>query len=150
MNLVRPENAKVLLHLSRGRPDALPFAPHDSVENAYYLCGCHPDIVERVWDQIGETLPADCRCLVHGTPALVHSTSGIILAIGIGTQYGLRLPGLLATEATKAGAKTYTTWAGGGGMDAQRDLGDDWVFGAWLKDELSWCRQVYENIDHAA
>jgi hypothetical protein len=151
MDIAHPENANVLRYLSRGKPTAAAHAPWDSVEDAYYGCGCHPEIVERVWDQIGAALPSDCRCLVHGTPALVHPKARVILAIGIGTKYGLRLPGTLATEATKMGAKTYTVWSLGlGDMDIRRDLGEDWVFGAWLADELSWCRRVYESFDHAA
>lgn len=125
------------------------FARPDSVPDPYWNCGCHPDVVERLWDQIGAGLPSGCRCLVHGTPALVHPGSGAILAIGIGTQYGLRLPGALAADAIKAGAKTRTVWTNGGDMDTQRELGDDWVFGAWLPDELSWFKRVYEMFDHA-
>jgi hypothetical protein len=43
-----------------------------------------------------------------------------------------------------------TTWSYGGDMDTRRDLGEDWIFGAWLADELSWCRRVYEMFDHSA
>ena len=149
MDLAQHQNTKVLGYLSRGKSDAPAFAPHDAVQDADCRCGCHPDIVERLWDQIGASLPEDCRCLVYGAPALVHS-SGVILAIGIGTQYVLHLPGSLATEATKAGAKTSATWSDGGDMDTRRDLGDDWIFGGWLADELLWCKTVYEMFDHAA
>jgi hypothetical protein len=77
-------------------------------------------------------------------PALVDPESGIILAIGIGTQYGLRLPRPFGINAIKAGAKTVTTWSTGGSMDIQRELGDDWIFGAWLPDEVIWCKKVIE------
>lgn len=150
MDIARPLNTKALSYLAHGKPDAAASAPWNSVRDPYYACGCHPDIVERLWDQIGAALPADCRCLICGTPALAHPRSGIILAIGIGTQYGLRLPGPLAAEATRAGAKTTTTWTGGGDMDTRRDLGEDWVFGTWLPNELVWCQKVYEMFDTVA
>ncbi len=150
MDLSLPQNMKVLAYLSQSRSQMPAFAPRGSVPDPYYGCGCHPDIVERLWDQIGRALPADCRCLVHGTPALAHPKTGVILAIGIGTQYGLRLPGVLGLEATKAGAKTHTIWSGGSQMDIRHDLGEDWVFGAWLKEELNWCKKMYEISEHSA
>jgi hypothetical protein len=139
------QNAKVLAYLGRAKPTALAFVWHrEASVNAYYESGCHPDIVERIWDQIGATLPSDCRGLVCGTPALVHSVSGAVLAIGMGTQYGLRLsePGLSAARA--AGAKTTVTWTIGGSTDIVVECGADWVFGCFASDEPTWCRQAYE------
>lgn len=150
MHLALPKNSTVLSYLSRGRRDAPVFAAHDAVQDPYWKCGSHPEIVERLWDQIGASLPEDCRCLVHGTPALVHPKARVIFGIGIGTQYGLLLPGSLSTEATRAGAKTVTTWSGGGDMDIRRELGDDWIFGHWLAEELSWCKTAYEMLGDAA
>src|SRR5437867_9655572 len=151
MNISLPQNAKVLHYLSRGRLGSPAFARREDAQtDPYYGCGSHPDIVARIWDEIGAVLPVDCRCLVHGTPALVHPRVGVILAIAIGTQYGLRLPGGLLGVATKAGARTHTKWAGGREMDTQQDLGEDWVFGGWLQDELNWCKSVYEMLDPGA
>ena len=150
MDIAQPRNAKVLIYLSHGHPDAPQIAAHDTVHDPYYRCGCHPDIVARLWDQIGAALPADCRCLVHGTPALVHPKNGVILAVGVGTQYGLLLPNSFATEAITAGAKTCVTWSTSGSMDIRRAFGEDWVFGAWIANELTWCKTVYEMFGHAA
>jgi hypothetical protein len=158
MEITQPENIKVLSHLkvdeklnymARKRPDAPAFALWSSVPDAYRECGCHPEIVERLWDQIGAALPGDCRGLVYGNPALTHPESGVILAVGLGTWYGLRLPGSLLAEAIKAGAKTQTKWSDGNSMDIQLDFGEDWVFGAWLPNELTWCKSVYETFNHA-
>ena len=68
MHLAIPQNEPVLRHLTRTPRDAPPFAAHDAVFNPCERCNCHPDIVERIWDQIGTALPADCRCLIHGIP----------------------------------------------------------------------------------
>ena len=144
-----PRNLKLLRYLARDRPQAPAFAPFDAIADAYYKAGCHPEIVDRLWDQIGAALPVDCRCLIYGTPALVHPASGVILAAGIGTQYALCLTGALAAEAILAGAKTVTVWADGSRLDVQETLGTDWVFGAWLDSEIVWCRTVY-TVSHTA
>lgn len=149
MNLDQPHNTRVLCYLSRGGRNAPELAGWNSVPNPYYQCGCHPDVVERIWDHVGRALPVDCRCLIHGTPALVHPRSGVILAIGIGTRYGLRLPASVYSAAILAGAKTHTTWSSGEDMDTRRDLGEDWVFGGWQADELNWCKAafgIYETM----
>src|SRR6185369_16937959 len=138
------QNQKVLSCLSRGNRHVAVIAPIDSVPDPYYRCGCHPEIVERLWEQLGASLPTDCRCLVYGTPALVHPKAGAILAIGLVTQYGLYLPGSLSTAAINAGAKAHTVWSNGGEMDIRRNLGSDWVFVCWLPDKLIWCKDVYE------
>src|SRR5689334_7613270 len=105
--------------------------------------GSHPDIVERVWDQIGSTLPMDCRCLVCGTPALLQPVSGIVLAFCLGTAYCVRLPSGLLEEAIKNGAKTSTKWSNGTVLDATKTFGSDWIFGGWKKED-EWCRKTYE------
>ena len=150
MNLAHPANTQILAYLAQGRSGSPVYSARDSVENPYYRCGCHPEIVERLWEQLGAALPSDCRCLVHLIPALVQPRSGVILAAGLGTQYGVRVPGALVSAAIAAGAKTQTKWSSGEIMDIQRDLGEDWVFGGWQADELPWCRSLYETFDAAA
>ncbi len=136
-------NERVISYL-RGRlkSEELSAAP-DSVADAYMGQGSHPDIVQRVWDQLGKALPVDCRCLVYGDPALVHPISGIILTFCLGTQYCLRLTPQLMEAATKLGAKTYTKWSPGHSTNATQVFGADWIFGSWKKEELDWCREVY-------
>lgn len=150
MNLAHAANTQILAYLAQGRSGSPVYSAWDSVENPYYRCGCHPEIVERLWQQLGAALPSDCRCLVHLTPALVQPRSGVILATGLGTQYGVRVPAALVSAALAAGAKTQTKWSGGKIMDIQHDLGDDWVFGGWRADELAWCRSLYETFNSAA
>jgi len=148
MNITQPVNAKILNYLThegdymyRKKPDAPVFAYWNSVPDPYTLCGCHPEVVGRLWDEINAGLPEDCRGLVYSNPALVHPKRGVIFAVGLGTWYGLRLPGLLALQATTSGAVTVTKFSTGD-MDIQHRLGEDWVFGAWLKDEVTWCKEA--------
>jgi hypothetical protein len=158
MEMTQPENAMVLSHLqpegrwgymARKMPGAPAFAQWNSVPDAYRQCGCHPDIVERLWDQIGTALPVDCRGLVYSNPALTHPKSGVILAVGLGTWYGLRLLGSLAEEAINAGATARTKFSTGDVVDIQIEFGDGWVFGAWIPNELTWCNNAYQIFEHA-
>ena len=71
MNLAHPANTKILGYLARCRSGSPALSAWDSVENPSYRCGCHPEIVERLWEQLGAALPTDCPCLVDLIPALV-------------------------------------------------------------------------------
>ncbi len=72
-----PANSGVLAFIRSARGDHPAIAPPDSVADPYSGQGSHPDVVERIWDELGKALPADCRCLVLGTPALVHPTAAV-------------------------------------------------------------------------
>ena len=143
-----PLNKLVVDYLHARNPSQPLFAAHDSVPSPYINQGSHPDIVERVWKQIGSALPVDCRCLVCGTPALVQPASGILLAFCLGTVYCLRLPSELLEEALKHAAKTSTKWSNGTVLDATKIFGSDWIFGAW-KEEVEWCRKTYEAYNES-
>jgi hypothetical protein len=122
-------NDKVLKYLRSIRPGTAVFALWNSVPNANIYCGCHPDIVDWLWVTVNETLPKDCRCLIHRCPALVHPESGVIFAIAMGMQLGLRVPKNLYAEAIAAGAKTIYNWSADDSTDIKLELGDDWFFG---------------------
>ncbi len=149
MGIQQPRNEAVLRWLaSWNRRPAPVLAAWDSVEKPYENCGTHPDVVARVWDEIGRTLPADCRCLVHGTPALTHPRSHVILAFCGGTNYELRLPGWLAGAAVRAGCRRREAFSDGRELDLRQTLGAEWFFGGFLAEELAWCRQAYEFFDY--
>lgn len=65
--------------------------------------GSHPDIVSRIWDELGNSLPLDCKAIVYGNPALVNPQNGIILALGYGTRYAIRIPEKYIEAAFKCG-----------------------------------------------
>lgn len=146
MKLAHPMNAAVIAYLTRTKRDSPEYATPDQFSDAYHRAGCHPEIVERLWDELGTVLPIDSRCLVYGIPALVIPENGIIIGLGMGTKYGLRLPGNLAQEALYAGAQASTKWSTGETMSIGQDLGPDWVFGAWLKSELNWCKSACDML----
>jgi hypothetical protein len=151
LNLTDPRNEGVLQFLqSRNRWNHPPTIPLESVKDSYMSLGSHPEVVERLWDQLAPSLPDDCRSIVYGTPALVAPKSGIVFAVAIGTQYALRVPSQMIFKAVAAGAKTTTHWSGGGVMDVSKEFGTDWIFGAWLKQEPEWCLACYRHLEEEA
>lgn len=137
-------NRGVLQYLGRGgKHTARPLAAPGSVVDPYMGQGSHPDIVQRVWDELGAGVPRKCRCLVYGTPALVHPASGIVFAACNGTQYNLRLTARDFAAALTRGASTRTRWSNGTEMDALTVLGPDWIFGGWYKEEAQWLAETF-------
>ena len=138
-------NELVVFWLRRmGRQGEL-IAAADSVPDPYQRAGSHPDVVERLWDQLGVVLPRAARCLVCGSPALVQPVTGVVLGICLGTQYALRLPEACGEAAKKAGLESTTRWSNGKVMDLSSDWGPDWRFGAWLAGEPDWVRQAFRS-----
>lgn len=151
LDTANPVNQGVLRYLSRGGKSRNPaIAAPDSVSMPYLRQGSHPDIVQRVWDDLGAGVPAGCRCLVYGTPAIVHDQTGVVIAICNGTQYNLRLTAADFAKALARGATTRTRWSGGDEMDCVAVLGAGWVFGGWFKEEVQWCRGSYAEYGPAA
>ncbi len=140
------ENQNVLKYLRRGKKALLPaITAASSVADPYLCQGSHPDIVQWVWDRLGATVPLDCRCLIYGTPGLVHNRTGIVIAICNGTRYNLRLTADDFQAAMSKGASTRIRWSAGEEMDCLVELGKNWIFGGWFKEEEQWCRNTYEE-----
>jgi hypothetical protein len=132
-------------------------ASPESVTNPYYNLGTHPDLVQRLWDELTVKLPAECRWIVYGAPVLVHPSSGIIFAFAGGTHtYALRLPAREREEALRAGAKRLHKYPAYPdlGIEASTldldDIGKEWVFGGWFKGEEDWCLAAYQFAQDAS
>jgi hypothetical protein len=156
MDIETGQNGSVLAYLKRqlrlpppvkvfqpSRVSLPPVASPDDIDDPYNRLGTHPEVVERVWDQLGSALPKDSRRIIYSRPALVHPDNGTIFVLALGTVYGLRLPPLLLEEAIGQGAFTSVPCTFGGDMNTRRDLGYEWVFGRWLADEPRWCVEAY-------
>jgi hypothetical protein len=140
-----PMNQHVLRYLGRGEKALKPAITAPTRVPDPYICqGSHPDIVQRVWDELRVGLPKKCRCLVYGTPALVHNRTGIVIAICNGTQYNIRLTAPDFQEAIAKGAKTKNRWSTGEEMDSLEVLGPGWIFGGWFTEEKQWCINTYD------
>ncbi len=95
-NISNPGNRRILEYLAARNPTTTLLAPPESSTNPYYNLGSHPEIVERVWKVLAGSLPLDSRCIVHGTPALVHPATGLLL--GILPGYPVRSPVAACTD----------------------------------------------------
>lgn len=144
-----PLNKGVLGHLiadrTRLRSTAVPIIVPDQHPDPYMRAGSHPDIVERVWDRLGSSLPVDCRALVYGSPALVHPMEGVVFALAYGTEYAIRIPNDALARAMDLGCATKRTWTGGGEMRIQEEMGMNWLFGCWADEEKQWIARTYEE-----
>lgn len=128
-------------------------APNQA-DDPYMKLGTHPELVERLWNELTAKLPEDCCCVVCQTPVLVNFKAGIIFAFAGGTgAYAFRLPLLERTKAIRAGAKTaqhYPAYDNLGIKASSLDLsqlGPEWVFGGWFEDEEDWCLSAYLFAD---
>jgi hypothetical protein len=128
-----PANRDVLRLVRSVLGDRPVLAAHDSVADPYSGQGSHPDVVERVWDGLGKALPADCRCLVLGTPALVHPDAGVVLAFSLGTRYYVR-------RFSEGGPQHAEAAAG---------LGPAWAPGDWSVAEADRCAALYAELGRA-
>ncbi len=135
-----------LRNRKRFRFNPNPIVSPDKHPAPYMEAGSHPEIVERVWDALGSSLPVDCRAVVYGTPALVHPGEGVVFALAYGTEYAIRVPAESINEALKVGCKMEQKWTGGGKTNTEQELGRGWVFGCWAIDENQWLARVYADL----
>ena len=127
-----------------------PIVAPDEHPDPYLEAGSHPDIVERVWDELGATLPVDCRAVLYGTPALVHPGVGVVFALAYGTRYAIRVPDESFDAALAAGCHLEQQWTGGGKTNIEEELGRGWLFGGWAEAEKQWVAKVYADLGNTS
>jgi hypothetical protein len=133
-----PENAGVLAYLSsrneRGHRLVL---PPSSVDDPYLSLGAHPDVVERVWEQLAPA--ATWRAVVRGRPATVDPEAGTVLALAFGTSYWLRLTARdLELALTSGASQSHLFGRDGPRLDAAAMFGPTWIHGSWDGREPEW------------
>jgi hypothetical protein len=83
--------------------------------------------------------------VVYGSPVLVQPENGVIFGFAGGTQtYALRVPPATREEAIRSGAKRARTYSDGSQFSLD-DMGEDWIFGGWLKEEPRWCLAAFTH-----
>ncbi|MEX0626969.1 MAG: hypothetical protein WD402_10525 [Chloroflexota bacterium] len=142
--LDRDENAGALGYLAHGRPAAeATFGPPPPEVDRRHL-GTHPKVVDRLWEDLNQVLPADTRWLVFDGPALVHP-GGAILAAAVGTQYALRLLPNDRDAAIAAGAEVVHHFQTvGTSLNLPATFGPEWVFGRFDDREPAWLLASYQ------
>jgi hypothetical protein len=145
INFDHPANVGILRYLNSRDPDTRlpPSASPGSVPDPYYTLGTHPELVQRLWDELGAALPEKCGWVVYGRPVLAHPQSGIVFGFAGGSLvYALRLPEAELREATLAGSKRVHTYSNGTTLDVS-EIGEEWTLGGWFADEERWCLAAY-------
>ena len=140
----QPANELVLRYLAARQAPEDDRAPRPE-QRDYWEAGSHPDVVARIWDQLGKNLPVDSRRVVCGAPALVHPGSKVLIAVAIGTAYVIRLPSTLVQSGVPETVRTDTVWSGGSRTDARSEFGGDWAFGSYRIEEEAWCHQSFDE-----
>ena len=148
LDAAHPENRGVLAYLGRGeRAKVSLVALPSSVPDPTTGCGCHPDVVQRLWDELGSGLPRAARVLVHGTPALVCPRVGVVVAVGLGTSYALRLPqGAARDPAASALERVHHYRTAGVTLDLGQ-WGPSWRFGAYASAEPAWVVEAAGELE---
>jgi hypothetical protein len=162
IDLKAPPNAALLAYLAdparlakslSGAKDTPSCSPA-AVQKPYEHLGTHPDLLSHFWDELGGSLPEDCRWVVYGTPALVHPRSGIAFGFAGGTHtYALRLPLDRRQAAIADGGVTkheYPAYPTLGIQASSVDLaaiGPEWIFGRGLREPREWCRAAYSHAE---
>jgi len=125
------------------RPGMAAVSFPEAVERPYETLGTHPDLVARLWDELGKVLPVDCRAVSYGGPALIHPETGIVFGFAGGTHtYALRLPEAARLQALQAGAPRIKHYPGQAAFDLSK-IGEEWVFCGWYEGEEGWCLAAY-------
>ncbi|MFN8224848.1 MAG: hypothetical protein U0R50_16560 [Gaiellales bacterium] len=139
------DNAGVLAFLAaRNERDHPLVAAPETFANPYLTLGSHPDVVARVWDELGAAFPPQARCAVYGGPALVDPRNGVVVALALGTSYALAVPLHEHEAALAAGLSAAHTYGGGSTIAVEARFGPRWLFGAWIAQELEWVAKNFE------
>ncbi len=95
-------------------------------------------------ETLNAALPADTRRLFAGGAALVEPESGLILAVALGTEYGIRLTGAGLIAAREAAFATVHTFRSvDRTLDIAATFGTGWVFGNHDPREGEWLAETY-------
>jgi hypothetical protein len=139
------QNQKLLMAKAISKNGAPVFSGENEGPDPYYCAGSHPDIVERVWVELGKNFPSESKCRIFGSPALYNPQTGLVFALCKGTQYCIRVPVSRVEEAKGLGLKESTTWSGGAVTNVSEEYGYGWLFGFWHAREEEFCKEVYES-----
>jgi hypothetical protein len=120
--------------------------PWDAKPSAWDKRGSPPGVVQHLWKKLGNKLPVNCRAILYGSPVLIEPSSGVVIAKAYGTVYVIRVcPGDIEA-ALSLGCTTTHQWSDGTTLDLQQELGVDWVFGHFLKEEYGWLQNTFTMV----
>ena len=127
-------------------PENVLFTTDGRLRDPYWESGCHPDIVGRLWDELGASLPEDCRARANGVPVLAHPLSERVFATARGTAYALWLTPADHAEALGLGASSVMRWSQRYVTDLRDLAGAGWIWGRWYIQETAWLERSYRAV----
>jgi hypothetical protein len=136
--------AEMMAKIAQGRirPPPPLSQPVSTVAEPFYELGTHPDIVAVLW-WLESGLPAPCRWVFWGRPALVHPVSGVVFAIGYGSLgYVMRLPADIRRKVREAEARPVIKGNPGQMFDIG-PAGPEWCFILPAAPAPVWCLAAY-------
>ncbi len=140
----QPLNDPLLAYLAPRGATADDREPHADGRD-YLEAGSHPDVVDRVWNQLGRPLPFECRRVVGGTPALVQPSTKVILAAALGTMYVMRLPPSVLRAGIPPNVRTDAYYVDTKRLNVRERFGAAWIFGDFVPVELDWCARAFDE-----
>jgi hypothetical protein len=112
--------------------------------------GTHPDTVLRLWRELNFRLPRNCCCIVDQCPALATPSKGVVIAMGFGTSYAIRVACEVARKIWDAFDASDQEWVGLQYGHVERTFGrDNWIVGNWKDTEFSWLRTTFNQAELA-
>ena len=84
---------------------------------------------------------------MYGVPSVIQPVSGVILAVGMGTSYCLRILAESVADAAAIGSTPIHTWGNGDTTDLRQTFGENWVFGSFGDEPISWFRAAYHHFN---
>lgn len=145
LDLTHPLNQTLIQrHQAQGYKGA-PVVDPEAHPDPYMGAGSHPDVVARVWDELGEQWGVHARAMIYGSPGLLHP-KGVVMALAWGTAYALRVPEVRLKDAMSKGCALSRTWSDKSVTDIVKECGEGWVFGGWGEDERQWLQEVWKDL----
>jgi hypothetical protein len=126
--------------------EELPQPEQGRPRDPYWEQGCHPDVVNRLWNELGAELPEAARAQAKGRPVLAHGDTDRIIGFARGTSYALWIAPGDRDAATSAGASPRWTWGSGAVTDLGQSIGPGWIWGRRYADEPRWVRHAYAAV----
>ncbi len=122
--------------------------PLEAVADPWLGLGTHPDIVEEMW-RLDDALPARCRWVFWGGPALVHPVSGVVFAVGFGSVgFVVRLPQPVREAARPDDAAIVLAGNLGRTFDISA-AGPEWRFLRARGPRVEWTLAAYDFASEA-
>lgn len=108
----------------------------------YWHAGCHPEIVEYVWDTLGAVLAVNSCCTINGRPVLLHPKSSVLLAVCVGTHFVLRVIDDDINVAVAEDYKATSNWAAQ--TELCRTFGPGWFVGQFSETSEIFCLNSFD------